>query len=66
MCVDKIQDINKDFKKTEMLSITLNNVDTELQENREKTKILSENNKVLSLKVDALKNIGNKIKRLKS
>src|SRR5574344_1507613 len=34
--VDKVQDTNKDFKKTEMLSFTLNNVDTELQENKDK------------------------------
>ncbi|MCI8778527.1 MAG: hypothetical protein HFI87_05200 [Bacilli bacterium] len=64
--VDKVQDTNKDFKKTEMLSITLNNVDTELQENREKIKILTENNKALSLKVDTLsKNIDNKNKEIK-
>ena len=43
-----------------MLSVTLNNVDTELQENREKIKILTENNKALTLKVDTLsKNIDN-------
>ena len=59
----KVQDTNKDFKKTEMLSVTLNNVDTELQENREKIKILTENNKALTLKVDTLsKNIDNKNK----
>ena len=64
--VDKVQDTNKDFKKTEMLSITLNNVDTELQENREKIKILTENNKALSLKVDTLsKNIDTKNKEIK-
>lgn len=64
--VDKVQDTNKDFKKTEMLSITLNNVDTELQENREKIKILTENNKALTLKVDTLsKNIDNKNKEIK-
>ena len=64
--VDKVEDTNKDFKKTEMLSITLNNVDTELQENREKIKILTENNKALSLKVDTLsKNIDNKNKEIK-
>ena len=34
--VDKVQDTNKDFKKTEMLSVTLNNVDTELQEKQKK------------------------------
>lgn len=64
--VDKVEDTNKDFKKTEMLSVTLNNVDTELQENREKIKILTENNKALSLKVDTLsKNIDNKTKEIK-
>ena len=64
--VDKVNDTNKDFKKTEMLSVTLNNVDTELQENREKIKILTENNKALSLKVDTLsKNIDNKNKEIK-
>lgn len=64
--VDKVQDTNKDFKKTEMLSATLNNVDTELQENREKIKILTENNKALTLKVDTLsKNIDNKNKEIK-
>ena len=62
----KVQDTNKDFKKTEMLSVTLNNVDTELQENREKIKILTENNKALTLKVDTLsKNIDNKNKEIK-
>lgn len=64
--VDKVQDTNKDFKKTEMLSVSLNNVDTELQENREKIKVLTENNKALSLKVDTLsKNIDNKTKEIK-
>lgn len=64
--VDKVEDTNKDFKKTEMLSVTLNNVDNELQENREKIKILTENNKALSLKVDTLsKNIDNKNKEIK-
>lgn len=64
--VDKVQDTNKDFKKTEMLSVTLNNVDTELQENREKIKILTENNKALTLKADTLsKNIDNKNKEIK-
>lgn len=64
--VDKVEDTNKDFKKTEMLSVTLNNVDTELQENREKIKVLTENNKALSLKVDTLsKNIDTKNKEIK-
>ena len=64
--VDKVDDTNKDFKKTEMLSVTLNNVNTELQKNREKIKILTENNKALTLKVDTLsKNIDNKNKEIK-
>ena len=64
--VDKVDDTNKDFKKTEMLSVTLNNVDTELQKNREKIKILTENNRALKLKVDTLsKNIDNKNKEIK-
>ena len=63
--VDKVQDTNKDFKKTEMLSFTLNNVDTELQENKDKIKILTENNDALSLKVKTLsKNISNKDKEI--
>ena len=64
--VDKVQDTNKNFKRTEMLSVTLNNVDTKLQENREKIKILTENNKALTLKIDTLsKNIDNKNKEIK-
>ncbi len=50
----------------ENISITLNNVDTELQENINKIKILTENNKALSLKVDTLsKNLDNKNKEIK-
>ena len=40
------------------LSITLNNVETELKENREKVKILTENNDTLNIKV---KSLGKKI-----
>lgn len=36
------------------LSVTLSNVDTELQENREKIKILTENNDALNIKVKSL------------
>lgn len=36
------------------LSVTLNNVDTELQENKEKIKILTENNNALNIKVKSL------------
>ena len=36
------------------LSVTLNNVDAELQENREKIKILTENNNALNIRVKSL------------
>ena len=68
--IDKVNETNKDFKKLELLSTTLNNVDNELKENREQIKILSENNKALSLKVDTLStNIelkDNELKELKN
>ncbi len=45
---------------------TLNNVDTELKENKEKIKILTENNEALSLKVNTLsKSVENKNKEIK-
>ena len=68
--IDKVNETNKDFKKLELLSTTLNNVDNKLKENKEKIKILSENNKALSLKVDTLstnlENKNNEIKELKN
>jgi len=68
--INKVNETNKDFKKLELLSTTLNNVDNELKENREQIKILSENNKALSLKVDTLssnlENKNNEIKELKN
>ena len=48
-----------------MLSVTLNNVDTELQENKKRIKILTENNKALSQKANTLsKYIDNKNKEM--
>ena len=59
--INKVNSTNDEYKKMQELSITLNNVDAELQENREKIKILTENNNVLSLKVKTLtKNIEKK------
>ena len=43
-----------EYKKMQNLSVTLNNVDTELQDNREKIKILTENNNALNIKVKSL------------
>lgn len=45
---------NKEYKKMQKLSITLNDVETELKENREKVKILTENNDALNIKVKSL------------
>lgn len=59
--IEQVNSTNNEYKKMQELSITLNNVDTELQENREKIKILTENNNALSLKVKTLtKNIEKK------
>lgn len=64
--VDKVSDTNKDFKKTKKLSVTLNNVDKELKENKDKIKVLNESNDALTLKVDTLsKNIESKNKEIK-
>ena len=52
--IDSVSKTNDEFKKVQTLSITLNNVDEELKENREKIKVLTENNKALSLRVDTL------------
>lgn len=63
--IRQVDSTNNEYKKMEKLSNTLNNVDTELQENREKIKILTENNNALSLKVNTLsKNISNKDKEI--
>lgn len=48
-----------------MLSITLNNVDNELKDNREKIKVLTKNNSALGIKVSTLeKNIEDKDNQL--
>lgn len=52
-------------KKIQMLSITLNNVDNELKDNREKIKLLTEDNDALNIKVSSLqKNIKDKENQL--
>lgn len=52
--IQQVDSTNKEYKKMQKLSITLNDVDTELQENREKIKILTENNDALNIKVKSL------------
>ena len=50
----QVNDTNNEYKKVKELSITLNNVDEELNSNRNKIKTLTENNDALSLRVSSL------------
>ena len=52
--IQHVNSTNDEYKKMQKLSITLNNVDIELQENREKIKIVTENNNALNIKVRSL------------
>ena len=52
--IQQVDLTNKEYKKMQKLSITLNDVETELKENREKVKILTENNDALNIKVKSL------------
>mgnify|MGYP004593337519 FL=1 len=52
--IQQVDSTNKEYKKMQKLSITLNDVETELKENREKVKILTENNNALNIKVKSL------------
>ena len=52
--IQQVNSTNDEYRKMQKLSVTLSNVDTELQENREKIKILTENNDALNIKVKSL------------
>ena len=52
--IQQVDLTNKEYKKMQKLSITLNDVETELKENRDKVKILTENNDALNIKVKSL------------
>ena len=52
--LEQVNSTNSDYKKVQKLSITLNNVDEELNNNRDKIKTLTENNNALSLRVSTL------------
>lgn len=52
--IQQVNTTNDEYKKMQKLSVTLNNVDTELQESKEKIKILAENNNALNIKVKSL------------
>ena len=57
--VDKTN--NNEYKNIQTLSITLNNVNNQIQENQKEIQTLAENNKALQLRVDTLTR-NNKIK----
>ncbi len=52
--IDSVSKTNDEYKKVQTLSVTLNNVDTEIKENRDKIKTLTENNEALTLRVENL------------
>ena len=63
--IHKVDKTNQEYKKIQMLSMTLNNVGNELKDNREKIKVLTENNNALGIKVSTLeKNIKDKDNQL--
>ena len=63
--IDSVSKTNDEYKKIQTLSVTLNNVDTEIKENHDKIRTLTENNEALTLRVENLtKNIKNKDKKI--
>ena len=52
--IDSVSKTNEEYKKIQTLSVTLNNVDTEIKENHDKIKTLTENNEALTLRVENL------------
>ncbi len=63
--LDSVSKTNKEYKKVQTLSVTLNNVDTKIKENHEKIKTLTKNNEALTLRGKTLtKNIKNKDKKI--
>lgn len=60
--IQQVNTTNDEYKRMQKLSVTLNNVDIELQENKEKIKILTENNKALNIKVKSLEKKADKQK----
>jgi len=64
--IEKVDKTNNDFKNIQELSVSLNNVDSEQKENKDRIKILTENNEALELKVNTLtNNIERKNKEIK-
>lgn len=59
--IKQVDKINDEYKNIQTLSITLNNVDNQIQENHKQIQTLTENNKTLQLRVDTLTR-NNKVK----
>ena len=59
--INQVDKTNDEYKNIQTLSITLNNVDTQIQENQKEIQTLTENNEALQLRVDTLTK-NNKVK----
>ena len=59
--INQVNKTNDEYKNIQTLSITLNNVDTQIQENQKEIQTLTENNEALQLRVDTLTK-NNKVK----
>ena len=59
--IKQVNKTNDEYKNIKTLSITLNNVDNQIQENHKQIQTLTENNEALQLRVDTLTR-NNKVK----
>ena len=59
--INQVNKTNNEYKNIRTLSITLNNVDNQIQENHKQIQTLTENNEALQLRVDTLTR-NNKVK----
>ena len=59
--INQVDKTNDEYKNIQTLSITLNNVDAQIQENQKEIQTLTENNEALQLRVDTLTR-NNKVK----
>ena len=59
--INQVDKTNDEYKNIQKLSITLNNVDNQIQENHKQIQTLTENNEALQLRVDTLTR-NNKVK----
>ena len=60
--IDKLDKTNNEYKSMKELSVTLNNVYTDLKESRDKVKELEQNNEALELRNNNLKKENNNLK----